>query len=72
MSRRQVLKQMDLEVLRGIDVEALRLRVEMKRSRDKNDQGKSLRDNECVNFYLEIKATPIFLRGLCPILGSRT
>jgi hypothetical protein len=70
MLRWQVPKQMDLEVLRGIDVEALHLRVEMKRSRDKNDQGKSLQDNECVNFYLEIKATPIFLRGHCAILGS--
>jgi hypothetical protein len=37
MLRRQVPKQVDLEVLRGVEIEALRLWVEMKRSRDKND-----------------------------------
>jgi hypothetical protein len=47
------------------------IKLKRKRWKEKIEYRKNLQDSKFVK-YLDIKAPPIFLRGLCPNLGSRT
>jgi hypothetical protein len=60
MSQRWVPKKVLLKSLAVLKLKLFVFELKWREVEEKNDYGKSLRDNECVNFNLEIKATPIF------------
>jgi hypothetical protein len=68
-----LLHLMILEFLEVLTLKLFVFELKMKRSRDKMTKGRVYEEKECKFFLnLEVKATPMFLRGLCPILGLRT